>query len=556
MSNTRLQVDIGANTKDFEKGLQGVEARLKNFSANMQRAGKILSVGLTAPLVAFAAKSVQAFNIQAQAEQQLLVALGNRADVQQRLIQQAGELQNQTLFGDEETIKAQALIAAFVKEEEAIKRVIPLVQDMAQAKGMNLASAADLVAKTLGSSTNAMGRYGIEVTGAVGSSERLETLTKGLSEAFGGTAKAAALAGTGGITQLKNSFGDLQEQIGKIIYQQLDPFIKRLKDLTGSLQAMSDESKKNAIQIAAIGAAIGPVMLVLSALINSFFTLKNAAIKLFAVLRAHPFVIVATSMAALSTQAIIASSKFKAFGTDVKNAINTMGEGLTNQQITGLIAEQATRLDQLRNNFRGTTADAVEAHKAQVKAAEENLNALISIRDNRAMDELNTKIKNTTQSTKELNKELGKVFSREDVPGITPKGVTQKPDIPIGFMALYKDELEKMTPVQQRLFLANKKLEQSFQKIPTQYKSARDAALASLNEMSDATNNLAFATQFFVEGFAQGLANIIVEGGKLKHLLRSIGRELLKSGLTKLFSALLTGGLTTGEGLLGKGGDY
>jgi len=32
---------------------------------------------------------------------------------------------------------------------------------------MDLAGAADLVSKTLGSSTNALSRYGIEVTGAV-----------------------------------------------------------------------------------------------------------------------------------------------------------------------------------------------------------------------------------------------------------------------------------------------------------------------------------------------------------------------------------------------------
>ena len=47
--------------------------------------------------------------------------------------------------------------------------------DFAQGATMGLAEASKLVAKTLGSSTNALSRYGVEVNGAVGSNERLES---------------------------------------------------------------------------------------------------------------------------------------------------------------------------------------------------------------------------------------------------------------------------------------------------------------------------------------------------------------------------------------------
>lgn len=106
------------------------------------------------------------------------------------------------------------MIAAFVKEEAQIKAVIPLVQDLATAKGMNLSNAADLVAKTLGSSTNALARYGIEVKGTIGSTERLDSLVNGLNNAFGGQAKAAAETGVGALKQLQNAYGDLLETIG------------------------------------------------------------------------------------------------------------------------------------------------------------------------------------------------------------------------------------------------------------------------------------------------------------------------------------------------------
>jgi len=157
-------------------------------------------------------EGIQLYGIQVKAEAQLRNSLGYTSVA---LLEQASALQKLTTFGDEATIRAQALISAFVKEEEQILRVMPLVQDLAAAKGMNLAAAADLVSKTLGSSTNAMSRYGIEVSGAVGSTERLETLMISLEKAFGGTAQAIANTDIGRIEQMANEIGDIKETIGK-----------------------------------------------------------------------------------------------------------------------------------------------------------------------------------------------------------------------------------------------------------------------------------------------------------------------------------------------------
>ena len=81
--------------------------------------------------------------------------------------------------------------------------------------GMDLKAAGDLVAKTLGSSTNAMSRYGIEVNGAVGSTERLESLTNNVATLFGGQASAQAETMAGSLDQASNSAGDLAEKIGE-----------------------------------------------------------------------------------------------------------------------------------------------------------------------------------------------------------------------------------------------------------------------------------------------------------------------------------------------------
>lgn len=213
-----LFIKLGLKSDSYNKGIDSVQKKTSAFSSSLKKVGGIVAGAFALGAIKrFAQESVRLYNIQAQAEQQLLVALKGRKDAQQDLIRQAKDLQTQTLFGDEETIRAQALIAAFVKEKEQIKAIIPLVQDLATAKGMQLSVAADLVSKTLGSTTNALSRYGIQVEGAVGSADRLKSLMTGLNNAFGGQAKAAAEAGAGPIIQLQNQWSDLKEEFGRVI---------------------------------------------------------------------------------------------------------------------------------------------------------------------------------------------------------------------------------------------------------------------------------------------------------------------------------------------------
>lgn len=213
-----LFIKLGLKDSEFKRGIKGAQTSTNKFGQSVKKIGGLIAGAFAiGQITSFIKSSIVAFDVQAKAEQQLLIALKGRGDAQQALILQARELQKITLFGDEETIKAQALIAAFVKEEKQIKRIIPLVQDLASAKMMSLAGAADLVSKTLGSSTNALSRYGIQVEGAVGSTERLESLARGLSDAFEGQAEAAAKVGTGAIKQLENAYGDLKESLGGLI---------------------------------------------------------------------------------------------------------------------------------------------------------------------------------------------------------------------------------------------------------------------------------------------------------------------------------------------------
>lgn len=261
---------FGADMKGFERGMKKSQRNIKKFGNDMKRMGKSLTMNLTLPMAAFAAASVKAFDTQIKAETKLLTALKGKEDIQKRLIEQAKQLQTITLFGDEETIAAQAMLATMGLEEEAIRRLIPLVQDMAVAKGMNLVQAADLVAKSVGSSTNALSRYGIVIEGAVGSSERLDSAVGALTTMFQGQAEAIAKEGLGPLKQLQNALGDVSEDFGKLIIEGIEPLKKELEKMVGFLSKLTDAQKENIIKWGALAGALGPVIIILSNVVLLF----------------------------------------------------------------------------------------------------------------------------------------------------------------------------------------------------------------------------------------------------------------------------------------------
>ena len=172
--------------------------------------------------------------IQEKAERKLQTALGKTNTA---LLHHASALQKVTEFGDEEIINAQALFAAYTDDEEAIKAATQATLDLASAKGMDLNTAADLVSKSVGSSTNALSRYGITIKGSVNSTQRLNHATREISNLYGGQATDQAETFGGSLKQLSNATGDLSEQIGEF----LSPVVSIIaKDFKQSAEAATD----------------------------------------------------------------------------------------------------------------------------------------------------------------------------------------------------------------------------------------------------------------------------------------------------------------------------
>jgi len=160
------------------------------------------------------------------AERKLTAALGFRSKA---LENQARALQQVSMFGDELIMEAQAMLAAFIKDEDQMKKATKATLDLAAAKGMDLVAAADLIGKSVGSSTNALSRYGIVVTGAVGDTERLDSATRNIAKLFGGQAAAQADTMQGAMTGMSMAIGDAKEQLGNILAPTVISIAKNFK---------------------------------------------------------------------------------------------------------------------------------------------------------------------------------------------------------------------------------------------------------------------------------------------------------------------------------------
>ena len=202
---------------------------LSNSFATLRSKLLLVSFGLGLTTMAFR-KLFEATIEQEKVEKRLSHQLGT---TNKELLNYASGLQKVTMFGDEAIIGVQGMLAAFTKDEEQIKLATQATLDLAAAKGMDLKTAGDLVSKTLGSSTNALSRYGIEVTGSANSILRLESLTKNISTLFAGEAVSAADTLGGSIEQMTNAFGDTNEAIGKAFaptMQKLAGFFKETSE--------------------------------------------------------------------------------------------------------------------------------------------------------------------------------------------------------------------------------------------------------------------------------------------------------------------------------------
>lgn len=271
-----LLLRISANGAEAQQVLRTLSQDVTTFANKAERVGRTLTTHITLPLAAAAGAAVKLANTQLQAEAKLLNALNGRSDVQQRLIAQAGELQSRSTIGDEEIIAQQAYLAALGLTEKQIGETMNAAVQLSAALGISLEAAVKNLAKTFGGMTGELG----ESIPALKSFTK-EQLMAGeaidfVNENYKGFAETAASTGTGALLQLKNSLGDLGEQIGVIILPAVQNLAEQAKDLVSWLQQLPDATKTWVVELGALAAVLGPLGIAFDKITGFLSKIKGA----------------------------------------------------------------------------------------------------------------------------------------------------------------------------------------------------------------------------------------------------------------------------------------
>lgn len=248
---TQASLRKGTDANVPKKNLGIIQRGLNGITDAAKRAGTALVAAFAiGKLKQYGQAALEAFGRQERSILKVnsaLVNMGKFSDESSKKLQDnASALQRVTEAGDEAILEATASIAELAtelsvgelaKSQEAVIAIADTFFDG------NLASAAALVAKTIGSSTNALARYGIELDTSASQSEKLNQIVEKAAPLFRTSMRAAAdLEGRN--RQLSNSWGDLQEVIGGILVDGLN-LVDRLVDLRERVDGASDALTRN-----------------------------------------------------------------------------------------------------------------------------------------------------------------------------------------------------------------------------------------------------------------------------------------------------------------------
>lgn len=256
---SQLSVSLTARTKGLKRGLRSAKKDLKSFTNsvfNLKTAiGGALGIG---GLGALSAQALNAWDKQQQAVAALEAtnkSMGRTAlDITDKMIQQAQELQRTGIIGDEAIIQGQGFLSTYSQiSDDMLPRATRAMTDLMAKTGSSGQAAANLIGKaamgltgplriagiTLSDTTLAAAKSnkemkkmaeqaGVSIKDLNLDAKLFEMILGDIESQIGGTNQALAKTNSGAIAQFKNSIGDIQEKIGKIVSSQIGPWARYL----------------------------------------------------------------------------------------------------------------------------------------------------------------------------------------------------------------------------------------------------------------------------------------------------------------------------------------
>lgn len=253
----------GKGEVNAKKGLKDVEKQAKQTTENAQAGisattekvvlwSQALNILKTAWSLAGKAanwlwESVEMANKNARAVNMLSAAYQNVGYTAEGALKQAkafaSEMQNLTGIADEAFLDAQRLLANYgvvgAKAQEGIRAAYAL----SVSQGMSFETALMQIAKAAAGSTASLSRYGIVLGDNVKEGEKFDAVLKQINDKFGASAQAAMGDMTSQVSALKESWGDLREEIGNYLIPVLQKFVSVSKEAISALNFLFNKDR-------------------------------------------------------------------------------------------------------------------------------------------------------------------------------------------------------------------------------------------------------------------------------------------------------------------------
>jgi hypothetical protein len=202
--------DIGSQIMATAAGMVSAQAIIGTVTGGIKAVGAFLgdSVKEFAEAEAASSKLTTALKLQGQATPEVTAqyaALGQ-------------SIQQTTIYQDDLITESEAMLAQIGGVLPGqMNAAITATTDLASALGIDLQQATLMVAKAAAGHTEALGRYGIEVDNADGTTKGFDATLAAINEKFGGQAAAQLDTYAGRVAQLDNKWGDFKETIGRFL---------------------------------------------------------------------------------------------------------------------------------------------------------------------------------------------------------------------------------------------------------------------------------------------------------------------------------------------------
>ena len=280
-------LELRTDDSALDAGIKRAQSKSERLGATFDRVGKRsmqmgknLSLGLTAPLGLMAAAAVKGARKQAMAVAQVDAALASMGDqagfTSKQLQEMASQAQGNSLFGDDDILNGvTANLLTFGNiSDDVFSRTQQMALDLSARLDQDLQSSAVMLGKALNdpaTGLTALTRVGI--TFSEQQKDQIKAMVKAgdtagaqalmlseLEKQYGGQAAAAAKA-DGGVTQLANSWGDMQEEFGAVILELMPAFISGASSVVSWLQSLDQDTKKWVLGIGLALVAAGPLLM-------------------------------------------------------------------------------------------------------------------------------------------------------------------------------------------------------------------------------------------------------------------------------------------------------